>query len=449
MLTIQVHPNRVLSTKPTPAILPSSLSDPQLEEICRRHHNKRGPRSLLRFPKLLRCLVAHTVMTAGTLERHVEEITGHRQAASTLSERRHAMPWVIFEEILRLGLRPLADPARHPGAFYRGLRLLTQDGTSVPVYNTPDTQRRWKKTKTRKGRAAFARIPVVLLVELGLHNPIAVQIGREQQSEYALAWDLVAQIPAGSLTINDRLYGCGAFAARLLQRWTEVGSHFLVRARTGIRRRRVQRLRDGSCVVELSAVDETGQRFSFLVREICGQILRQGKRPVAVRFWTSLMDARRYPALELLALYARRWEIETTIKEIKQTLLGTELLQAHTQETAVQEVAALVLAQAAVAEVRSQVAQAAAVDVLAVSHEQAFRWLSWLWMSWPMLRTAGQRRAAIQWARQRMVLRTRGKRRRRSCPRGLRQPVSSWPRIQRRTDWNGETQYRVLQFGNS
>ena len=114
-----------------------------------------------------------------------------------------------------------------------------------------------------------------------------------------------------------------------------------------------------------------------------------------------------------------------------------------------QEVAALVLAQAAVAEVRSQVAQAAAVDVLAVSHEQAFRWLSWLWMSWPMLRTAGQRRAAIQWARQRMVLRTRGKRRRRSCPRGLRQPVSSWPRIQRRTDWNGETQYRVLQFGNS
>jgi len=449
MLTIQVQPNRVLSTTPAPTILPSSLSDPKLEEICRRHHNKRGPRSQLRFPNLLRCLVAHTVMTAGTLERHVEELTGLRQAASTLSERRQAMPWVIFEEILRVGLRPLADPTRHPGAFYRGLRLLTQDGTSVPVYNTPDTQRRWQKSKTRKGRAAFARLPVVLLVELGLHNPIAVQIGRQQESEYTLAWDLVAQIPPGSLTINDRLYGCGAFAARLLQRWTEVGSHFLVRARTGIGRRRVQRLRDGSCVVELFAVDETGARFGFLVREIRGQILRKGKRPVAVRFWTSLMDARRYPALELLALYARRWEIETTIKEIKQTLLGADLLQAHTQETALQEVAALVLAQAAVAEVRSQAAQGAEVDVLEVSHGQSLRWLSWLWMSWPMLRTTGQRQTAIQWATQQMVLRTRGKRRQRSCPRGLRQPVSSWPRIQRRTNWNGETQYRVLQFGNS
>ena len=158
MLTIQVQPKRVLSITPAPTILPSSLSDPQLEEICHRHHNKRGPRSQLRFPNLLRCLVAHTTLTAGTLERHVEEITGLRQAASTLSERRQAMPWVIFEEILRVGLRPLADPTRHPGAFYRGLRLLTQDGTSVPVYNTPDTQRRWQKSKARKGRAAFARI---------------------------------------------------------------------------------------------------------------------------------------------------------------------------------------------------------------------------------------------------------------------------------------------------
>ena len=449
MLTINVHSKRIRATISAPGTLPSSLSDPQLDEICRRHHNKRGPRSPLRFCKLLRGLVAHTVMTTGTLERHVEEITGQRQAASTLSERRQAMPWVIFEEILHVGLRPLADPQRHPGAFYRGLRLLSMDGTTVPVYNTPDAQRRWKKAKSRKGRAAFARIPVVLLTELGLHNPIAVQIGRQQESEYTLAWDLVAQIPAGSLTINDRLSGCGAFAARLLQRWTEVGSHFLVRARTGIRRRRVQRLADGSCVVELSAVGETGERFCFLVREIRGQVLRQGKRPVAVRFWTSLLDARRYPALELLALYAQRWEIEITIKEIKQTLLGTALLQAHTQETALQEVAALLLGQAAVAEVRHQAAAVATVEVLQVSHGQAVRWLSWLWMSWPRLRTARQRRAAIQWAMRQMVLRTGGKRRKRSCPRGLRQPVSSWPRIQRRSDWKGTIQYRVLSFGNS
>jgi hypothetical protein len=35
--------------------------------------------------------------------------SGLRQAASTLTERRQALPWVIFEEILRSGLHALAD----------------------------------------------------------------------------------------------------------------------------------------------------------------------------------------------------------------------------------------------------------------------------------------------------------------------------------------------------
>ena len=226
MLTIHVHPNRVRPITHAPPILPSSLSDAKLEEICRRYHNKRGPRSQLAFSELLRVLVAHTAMTAGSFERHIEEMAGQRQAASTLSQRRQALPWKIFEEILRLGLRPLAEPKTHPQAFYCGMRLLALDGTSLPVYNTPDVQRRWKKCKTRKGRAAFARIPAVLLVELGLHNPVAVQIGRHQESEYSLAWDLVEQIPAQSLTLLDRLYGCPSFAARLLERWTQMRKSF-------------------------------------------------------------------------------------------------------------------------------------------------------------------------------------------------------------------------------
>jgi putative transposase len=49
-------------------------------------------------------------------------------------------------------------------------------------------------------------------------------------------------------------------------------------------------------------------------------------------------------------------------------------------------------------------------------------------------------------AMQQLVLRTRGKR---SYPRGLRQPVCSSPRTQRRTCWKGAVEYRVLHFGNS
>ncbi len=53
-----------------------------------------------------------------------------------------------------------------------------------------------------------------MLLELGLHNPLAAAIGRQSQSEWALALELLAALPAQALLLADRLYGCAAFLAR-------------------------------------------------------------------------------------------------------------------------------------------------------------------------------------------------------------------------------------------
>jgi hypothetical protein len=44
-----------------------------------------------------------------------------------------------------------------------------------------------RKTKSRRGRGAFAKMATSVLLELGLHNPLAAAIGRQGQSEWALA----------------------------------------------------------------------------------------------------------------------------------------------------------------------------------------------------------------------------------------------------------------------
>ena len=63
---------------------------------------------------------------------------------------------------------------------------------------------------------------------------------------------------------------------------------------------------DGSALVEICAGQQTR-----LVREIVGRVQRGGRGPATVvRLWTSLLDWRRHPAAELLALYAQRWEQE-------------------------------------------------------------------------------------------------------------------------------------------
>src|ERR1043165_1982910 len=105
-----IHSNRVSCTAAPNHLLPSNLTDDRLEQIQQCHHRKRGPRSNLHFSQLFRALVYHVAMSNGSLQQHVEESTGVRRSASALSERRQALPWAIFQEILDEGLICRADP---------------------------------------------------------------------------------------------------------------------------------------------------------------------------------------------------------------------------------------------------------------------------------------------------------------------------------------------------
>lgn len=49
---------------------------------------------------------------------------------------------------------------------------------------------------------------------------------------------------------------------------------------------------------------------------------RHGKKPILL---TSLLDAKAYRAREIVHQYEERWRIETSYREIKQDMLGSEL----------------------------------------------------------------------------------------------------------------------------
>ena len=127
-------------------------------------------------------------------------------ANSSWSDRRARLPWAVFADLMRRALRPIAT-RRHRGAFWRGWRLVALDGTQYSVTNTPQITATTTKAPSRRGRAAFAKITVSVLLELGLHNPLAASIGRQGESEWALAWRLLAQLPKRVLLWGDRCTG--------------------------------------------------------------------------------------------------------------------------------------------------------------------------------------------------------------------------------------------------
>lgn len=428
------------------------FSSQKLAAIHRRHQKCRRRKPEISFAKLVLAVVYHVFMGKGALQTHVEELSGVLLSGSALSQRRQRLPWQVFRDILAECLGPRAQLRQHPEAFYKGLRLLGLDGTSFGVNNVPRLVRSLGKAASRRFKAAFARVRTVIIVELGLHNPIAAAIGRNGESELALAWELVGQVPECSLLLADRLYGHALFACGLLARCLEVKADFLVRVRQKLKVRVMEVLADGSTIVELRARADDGKKFPFLVREIRGQVRGRGSKLISVRLWSSLLDAKRYPAAELLALYAQRWEVEITVKELKLELRGSDQLSSQTPETMAQEIAALLLAQALLVDARCTAARQGEVTVLRISFRETLRLVRGLWTLLVIgegIHSAKQVRALIRRTLKRISGHVTPQRRDRSCPRAVRQPVSSWPRLLRRREVHGLFRYQITPHRGS
>jgi hypothetical protein len=392
--------------------------------------------------ELIQSLVFHVVAEAGTLAQHVKQLTGKVITDGALSQRRALLPLEVFDQLMGAALKPKATAQQHPDAFYNGLRLCTIDGSTFSVTNTPQVKKRMRKAKSRRGRAAFPKVGVAVMVELGLHNPLAAALGAEGESEMVLAKRVLLTQPAKSLLLSDRYYGVGQLLVGLS---AEDQRHFLVRVKENLKRRLLEVYPDGSALVEIGTGEQTRQ-----VREILGRVKRGGRGAgTTVRLWTSLLDWRQYPAAELLALYARRWEQEIFYKELKVDARSTAYLQSHTPLTAMQEIAALILAYAVLVDYRVKAGSVAGVGVLRISFLKTLQAVQGLWRFLDVsadLLTPEQVRLVVSRTLRQIADMAIPKRRQRSCPRALRQPVSSWPRLRKNTSQTGAIDYTVGQI---
>ena len=409
---------------------------------------RRGRKPRVPVSDLLPALTFHVMNGPGTLAEHFFQLFGTSLADSSWSDRRARLPWEIFADLMRRTLRPRAT-RQQPDAFWRGWRVLALDGTQFSLTNTSQITTTLGKARTRRGPAAFAKIAATVLLEVGLHNPLAAAIGRHGESEWDLAGSLLAQVPTRAVVLGDRLYGCGPFAARLAAACQRVGSHFLLRARTEIKPRVLRRLSDGSRLIRVSVRDRRrrGQMVQALeLREIRVRVGRPGHRTSDLRLWTTLVDPRTAPALELVQVYARRWDHELYFRQLKRQLRKTALLQSHTVETAAQEIAALVLVSALIAAQRARVA-GGHLPVLRVSFSKVVELVKPMWLTVQLgdgLLTNRQINTMLARAYNLMRHCVIPPRRPRTCPRAIRQPVSRWPRLLQTASIEGPFDFHIV-----
>jgi hypothetical protein len=182
------------------------------------------------------------------------------------------------------------------------------------------------------------------------------------------------------------------------------------------------------------------------LREIRVKVRRAGHRTQELRLWTTLLDPVAAPALELVALYAQRWEHELYYREVKRVLRKDELLNSHTVETAAQEIAALVLASALNARERMRAA-AGEGPVLRISFAKTLELLRPLWLVFALgddLLTEDQKRQLTERFYEQARRCATPPKRARSCPRAVRQPVSKWPRLVKNESYEGPVRFHLI-----
>ena len=240
-------------------------------------------------------------------------------AKSSISAARAKLGVAPLKELHRRACVPLADPKRHPGAFYAGLRLVAIDGSNFEVADEADNIAEFGYPGSRTGHAAYPQAQCAVLAECASHAILGANLGAYRAAEWTICQPLLAHLNASMLLLADR--GFNGYSHWQAARAT--GAQLLWRCATNRQLPVVKALPDGSylSVIYPDTKSRRSRDGEVVVRVIEYSLPGKAGAQDRYRLITTLLDHRKAPATELAALYHERWEIEGLFDELKTHLL--------------------------------------------------------------------------------------------------------------------------------
>lgn len=256
-----------------------------------------------------------------------------------------------------------------PGVFYRGLRTLALDAMSMDLPDTPANAKAFGHPGTHRAGeptiGGFPRATLCVLQEAGTHAVLETLVRPCKCNEFAAGACLLKRVPPGCLVTWDRLYS----SVKLLELAVARGVEVLGRLSSVQVFTPSETLGDGSFLAQMGPVRQGfGRQAGEVMVRVIVYIIDDPDRPghgQVHRLVTTLLDEKRYPAMELVELYHQRWEIEIGNDEIKTHELASlrpTTLRSRTPRGVVQEIYGVLTAYNAVRRVMFEAAGTVNLD---------------------------------------------------------------------------------------
>jgi hypothetical protein len=255
------------------------------------------------------------------------------EGPSAYIQARQRLPQECLERVLAATAQA-ADQRAASKPRLQGRPVKVVDGSSVQLPDTAANQKAYPQPSGQKPGCGFPVMKLVVLFSLASGALLDVVLGNLHSHDLRLLRQLWECLKAGDILLGDRAYGDYVTLAGLPPQDVDVVARLHQKRKVDFRKAKRLGPQDAVFVWHKGCQQSnilTPQEWAALPDEIQVRIVRftaacRGFRSQQITLVTTLLDAERYPAAELIALYARRWRLELCLRDVK-TTLGLERLR--------------------------------------------------------------------------------------------------------------------------
>ena len=376
----------------------SELDDDAIAEVCRQE-GMSWRRTILTPIVTIKvfCLQILHGNTACEALRHLARMAF---TGAAYCEARMRIPLSVFQKLLERTAARMQDTISDSGRWL-GHRLFYVDGSSFSMPDKPALQKEFGQPPHQKPGCGFPVAHFLALMHAGTGMVMKVLTAPMRTHDLSGTIELHPDLREGDVLAGDRGFCSFAHLALLLGRGVQAvlrihqrqivdftpGRPHTVpgKAWRGLPRSRwikafgfedqlVEWFKPIECPPWMSREQFASLPATLMLRELRYHIAVKGFRAEEITLVTTLIDAERYPALELASMYQRRWTIETSFRHLK-TTMKMEVLKCETVNGVLKELAVFVLIYNLVRLVMLEASRRQEVEVDRISFIDALRWL--------------------------------------------------------------------------
>jgi hypothetical protein len=374
---------------------------PTILALCREVGYQWRPRVL--DPVTTVHLFLLQILHGNTACSHLPHLAGLRFTAAAFCQARTRLPLVVWQQLVRQ-TSAACEQTTHDEGRWRGHRTFLVDGSSFSMPDTPELQEYCGQPGGQRPGCGFPVAHLLALFHAGTGFLLEVLAAPWHTHDMAQVALLHPTLRPGDVLVGDRAFCSFAHLALLHQQ----GLHALFRvhqkqivdftpsrSHTTPKPRAAQKgLPRSRWLRELGLTDQlvewvkpvhppawmTPALFAALpaalcVRELRYRVAQAGFRTRTITLVTTLLEADLYPADALADLYRCRWQVETNLRHLKQTM-GLEVLHCQRLAGVMKELTVFALVYNLVRIVMLEAAKRQGVALDRISFVDAVRWLS-------------------------------------------------------------------------